>query len=84
MVGVYGGGYRRGHDDVCMFIGGRWFLISMDSAIFIKMVNEVDDMLLLGCLSVTWSPKGVLLVLFFASLMCSLKRSLTRLFDSPM
>ena len=83
----------RGQEDVCVFREGRWFLISMDSAIFrsatslhalsIEILNEVDDMLLVGCNRVTWSPSGVLIVLFFASLRCSLNLSLTRLLDSP-
>ena len=49
-----------------------------------EIVNELDDILLEGCICMTWSPRGVFLFLFFASRKCSLNRSRTRRFDSPM
>lgn len=82
-----------GHDDVWVFKQGFWFLISTDSAIFrsatslhtlsIEILKEVEVILIEGCACVMWSPSGVLVVLCFASRICSLNRSLTRLFDSP-
>ena len=55
-----------------MFRLGRWFLISIDSAIFKsatslhirsnEILKEVEVMTQSGCLRVTWSPRGVFLV----------------------
>ena len=61
--GVYGGGLRRGHDEVCVLRWGRWFLISIDSAILrfgtslqtfsIDTLNDSGPTMLVGCVLAT-------------------------------
>ena len=90
-VSVYSSEYGTGlisvQEDCMIFSAGLWFLISMDSTIFssatslqifrIEIVREEWSILLSEWYFLKCSLKGVFLVLFLASLTCSLNGSLT-------